>query len=225
MAPKYKKAAKKKKTGIVRPYNVVPTPLRLFKGSAMPTNLIYHQSGQLNPGAVGVIAGTVFRLGSIFDPDLTGVGHQPLGHDQLAALFERYQVWKVDFDLVMVNLDTSNENRAGCTISDDNSIAVSTGEELIEQGNSRWDVLGIASSSGSKKRFTGSVLNCDVHNISYKQYMANDDYGANFGSNPAEDAFLKVWADGFDTDTGAVRYAITLVYHTKCMGSVTTSQS
>lgn len=37
-----------------------------------------------------------FRLGSLFDPDFTGTGHQPFGYDQLTPFYVRYLVTHVD---------------------------------------------------------------------------------------------------------------------------------
>jgi len=34
----------------------------------------------------------LFRANSIFDPDFTGVGHQPLSHDQYALRYSQYRV-------------------------------------------------------------------------------------------------------------------------------------
>lgn len=40
-----------------------------------------------------------FNLNSVFDPDQTGIGHQPYGMDQLTPLYHRYRViacgWRV----------------------------------------------------------------------------------------------------------------------------------
>lgn len=44
-----------------------------------------------SPGP-GLAAGHVFRLNSIFDPDLTGTGHNPLGYDQWLAIYNNYHV-------------------------------------------------------------------------------------------------------------------------------------
>lgn len=43
----------------------------------------------------GTISGNathVYRANSIYDPSYTGVGHQPYGHDQYAAIYENYRV-------------------------------------------------------------------------------------------------------------------------------------
>lgn len=192
-------------------------------GNVLPAKMQYVEAYTLNPGLAGAPVTQTFRLGSIFDPDFTGVGHQPLGHDQLSPLFERYQVWKVDYHIEFVNTDTSNPQICGYRISDDSSTPAGT-TDTFEQGDTEWGLLGLAGGT-DKKVFTGSVTNADIHGVSYKQYMANDDYGANFGSNPSEDVFLHVLAGGLGTDTGAVRAFVHLVYHTKIMGSKLTGGS
>jgi len=52
-------------------------------------------------GSTGGVIGVErqFGLNCMFDPNLTGVGHQPMGFDELMALYRRYRVWKVDFKL------------------------------------------------------------------------------------------------------------------------------
>ena len=51
--------------------------------------------------AVGLANAYLFNLNSIYDPDRTGVGHQPMGRDQLALLYHRYRVfavsWRIEF--------------------------------------------------------------------------------------------------------------------------------
>lgn len=54
------------------------------------TSLKYCDTKTLSPG--GGAAFHTFRLNSINDPDYTGVGHQPLFHDQWAALYSSYRV-------------------------------------------------------------------------------------------------------------------------------------
>lgn len=54
-----------------------------------------------NEASAATSAEYSFRLNSVFDPNVTGVGHQPRGHDQWATLYRRYLVhgckYKIDF--------------------------------------------------------------------------------------------------------------------------------
>lgn len=192
-------------------------------GSVLPSKLQYAQSLTLNPGVGGVTSSNFFRLGSIFDPDYSGIGHQPLGHDQFALIFERYQVWKVDYHIEILNTDSSNPQLVGYRLSD---TVDGVGDEIgsIENGQGEWTLLNIQGSN-DRAVFTGSIKPCDVHGVSYHQYMSNDDYGATFGSNPSEDAYMVVFASGLGSDTGACKILVHLVYHTKLMGSKITATS
>jgi len=62
----------------------------------MITKLRYVDNLELTANA-GVVAANVFRLNSCFDPDLSGVGHQPMYYDQFAGAvgsgpYSRYRV-------------------------------------------------------------------------------------------------------------------------------------
>lgn len=43
-----------------------------------------------------------FRLTSLYDPDLTGTGHQPRGYDQLSTIYTGYLVLGVKYDIELV---------------------------------------------------------------------------------------------------------------------------
>lgn len=45
----------------------------------------------------------VMSHNSLYDPDVTGTGHQPRGFDQLAALYKRYYVYAARLDLQVLN--------------------------------------------------------------------------------------------------------------------------
>jgi len=67
------------------------------RGSPYPENkLVIHRyvSRVTVPAAgfAGNTRGWVFRANSLFDPDFTGFGHQPLYHDQMTPNYEKYQV-------------------------------------------------------------------------------------------------------------------------------------
>ena len=49
----------------------------------------YSEQLKVTGPAGGGLAAYRFNLNSIFDPNRTGFGHQPYGHDQLAGLYNR----------------------------------------------------------------------------------------------------------------------------------------
>lgn len=63
----------------------------------------------------------VLRANSLFDPDFSGAGHQPLRFDQLAAMFNQYRVrrstLKVAFSVGDLAVSTSALGPWRCTIS------------------------------------------------------------------------------------------------------------
>jgi len=157
-------------------------------------------------------------LGSLNDPDFSGIGHQPMGHDDVSNMFERYQVWKVDFEIEFVfPVASTNTNAVGVSYRVSDTSSTSTDPRVnLESGAGEW---GSVTSCQTIKKFSGTVLLSDIHGVSYKQYMSNDDYGANFGNNPVEDCYLHLFVDGYDGDTLGIKARARLTYHAKLMGN------
>lgn len=72
----------------------------------------------------------MYRGNSLFDPDFTGIGHQPRGFDQLATLYERYYVGASKI-VIRTIVNTSNAN-AILAVRAFNSLNVPT-ETVIDQ--------------------------------------------------------------------------------------------
>lgn len=190
---------------------------RTGTGNELYARFIYSQEVALNPGIAGAAANQQFRLSSIFDPDLTGVGHQPVNHDQYAAIYERYQVLSVKYTFWM-QPNNSTSCIGGVFVSDV-SATTTDPRVYIENGQCNWRYL--ASGAGIQpSKITGSVSLARVHGVTPAQYKANDDYGAQFGANPVEEAYLTCFAAGTGgNDSGTVGGWIELEYTCKLMGS------
>ena len=54
-------------------------------------NLRYVENFTLNPGMLGATV-NVFSMNGLFDPNITGIGHQPMYFDNYMGIYGRYRV-------------------------------------------------------------------------------------------------------------------------------------
>lgn len=128
----------------------------------------------------------VFNLNSVFDPNRTGVGHQPYGYDQLAALYNRYRV--IGCTYVINCYSAGVPIRWGCIASNDVP-PINTVSELAEnpRAQTRIQIPG-----GNTTRITSYVSIPNIVGRSKTQYMADDRYQSQIGASPAELALLTI---------------------------------
>lgn len=73
----------------------------------MNVKLTYTQTSTYSSGTNGAFGtSSTFSLNSLYDPDISGVGHQPYGYDQLTTIYNRYKVNGVLLRVTM--MDTSD---------------------------------------------------------------------------------------------------------------------
>lgn len=65
--------------------------------------LSYAERVGIGEAAAGAGVLTSFSLNSLFDPNSGGVGSQPIGFDQLSALYGQYRVWRTIVKLTAAN--------------------------------------------------------------------------------------------------------------------------
>jgi len=151
----------------------------------------------------GTTQSNTFRLNSIYDPDLSGVGHQPMYHDQLALVYGRYRVTgsKITIKFAMKSSPSLAAAEVGPTgvgivCSANSSFASSGISTMMEQNNNTCKVLGDKSSGDS-------IVTC-VQTFVPARDLGNgavDDSNASaFGNNPAQ----VFYAHAFKVDQGSV---------------------
>lgn len=205
---KRKKHYRKKR----RNYNVV----RLNRNPVALKTIVpmkYCQDITLNPGLAGAPDYYEFRANSIYDPDYTGVGHQPSGHDEWAQFYQHYNVIGSKISVNFASYTTGGTVGTyvvGISTLDTNGqLAGKSGEGIRELQSTRFKLLGIAGSPSktvsakfsSKKRFG-------------KNYMDDDNKGTMNSSNPPEDAIFAVFAYPGDatSDASALYCQVTIQY-------------
>ncbi len=140
----------------------------------------------------GVMNSYVFSANSIFDPDVTSIGHQPLGHDQWAVFYNNYCVVGARIKLVSGAAPSSSEHSViGVILLGDSSLTASTWNALSEQGIESMNL--IAPSSAQLLKTAGNAFDARRWFNVHEPGDALSRIGAAFGSNPSERAYFVVF--------------------------------
>jgi hypothetical protein len=141
-------------------------------------------------GAVTV--DNVFNLNSLFDPDRSGVGHQPLGFDQWSAFYNRYRVDKAD---VIVDFSNNAASSFNCLIEGNNdATAIGTLAQFDAAVESPYcSAASLGTLTGIPvKRLKRSFDLARVTGVTRAKYKNDDLYSATTGANPTEVITLHV---------------------------------
>lgn len=188
--------------------------LRIPIGRSIKRTLRYHEQGiDLNPGVSGAVSTYVFSANGLYDPNITGVGHQPLGFDQLMAFYNHFTVIAARITVKFVNADDTYPQLAGIHVSGTSSTEADPAV-IIENGMTNFQLLTPGSDGG--KNSTELTQQVSVSSfMGRKNIMSEDDLRGSAAANPAEQVYFHVWAAPYNqTDTGVVAAVATIDYIT-----------
>lgn len=144
----------------------------------------------------------VWNLNSIYDPDRTGVGHQPLGYDQWAGFYNKYRVFKVAYNISITNMGVDSAVMGGLTATN-GSFGNFTSMEVFEQPHCRKFQVG--NKEGSSTKTLKGVINLPyITGRPLVAYKSDNIYGANFGSNPLENLTLNLQLFALNQAAGTI---------------------
>lgn len=152
-----------------------------------------------------------WNLNSVFDPNRSGIGHQPYGHDQLTPIYNRYRV--ISCSYVISGVDTAGRyiQIASLPANEEATIASLTVSEIRENPRARYITQA---PNASLKMLKGYVNLASLTGRNKAEYMADDRYSAPASANPQELMVLNVFAqdlaDGLNTINTTLN--ITLTY-------------
>lgn len=161
-----------------------------------------------------------FNLNSIFDPNGTGVGHQPYGHDTLATLYNRYRVISCSYRVIAPN---ASSNLQMGIVPSNSVLSYSTVAEMKENPRARY---AVQTPGGPIIPISGKVFLPSLTGRTPAQYMADDRYQAEFGSSPAEQMVLNILtASQLDIPLTSNACIVELVYTVECFDPKNLAQS
>lgn len=197
-----------------RKHAVSARPSRLPGGSIMPrttrTYLKYCSVITLVDSGVASVPTTyVFNCSSLFDPDVTGTGHQPMGFDQLALFYNHYTVLGCRLTVEFIGDYRSHSCTVGILPQAGPSPLTSV-EQILEQPLVR--VLSLTGGYGAAAK---AILSSTVapHRWYGSKPFAKDQLTAAVTASPLESVYFHVFMAPNRTlsDTN-VHARVTLVY-------------
>lgn len=186
----------------------LPRPLK----TTIPFNFRYADIIFFDPG-LGGNAVHVFSGNGCYDPDVTGVGHQPTGFDQLMAIFDHYVVTDVSIKVIFQSLDESRRQVVGICARD-SATTTADWREYVEQGTSTWDYIG--TQAGQPKSTQKTNANIGTF-LGRKSVLSDPQLKGSASSNPAEEMYWHVWVSGNGADTSGVFGLVTIDYQGYCL--------
>lgn len=149
-------------------------------------------------GGLSTFGFNTFSMNSIFDPDTTGAGHQPMGRDQLAAIYNRYIVTGAKITATYAfSPSDATPSWVGITVHENSTFSATSTpvEELIEQGKTVYRCIS-AGDGGNPIVTLSRSVSCRKE-FSVRDLMGNmEEYGSLVGTSPANGLFATCWIAG-----------------------------
>lgn len=224
MPRNYRNHRKSKRKRRRRGSNVTKGTIVAINRSPFPPSLIVKQryctSVNIDAG-VATPGYHVFNATGLYDPDTTGVGHQPLMFDVYSSMYDHYTV--LGAKLTAKFAGGSNGVIVGCYVNDDAS-PITTYDTIMEQGEAVSSMLGYSagyskatiSKKFSTKRFFG------MQDLSDSDKLKGSSSG-----NPTDNAYFVVFVQSPNsaTNPGAVDAVISIEYIVKWSEPTSQTQS
>lgn len=183
---------------------------------AMFAVLKYSQS--FAPSSSGAV-NQQFRGNSLFDPDLTGTGHQPLFFDQYATLYRRYMVYSCAITATISNQDTVPIHVALIPTSE-SSVSLTTAGVTSEKPYVRWVQVGPNSGTSSR-----TVSNRMSTRKMRGGAQMDDSFGATTSENPSRQWFWNLVTNPQFSGTYNCQINVILTYRCRFYSRVSVLQS
>lgn len=226
---KYGKKFKKKTYPVANRVRIPSMRVSSFSSfipSTKVVKLIYKQNIGLQSSS-GIIAKNQFKTGSINDPDYTGGGHQPYGHDQLEALYKQYVVLGAKINVSWTQQSTQTvPHRVGCWLDRDLSVGETHMTALAEGAPNRKNFATLTPNTNSKA-YTSAYF-------SLRKFANSDSettdhrYISEFSSDPSLFEVFNVAVQPIDASTDTVGFIwaeITITYIVRVLQPLQYTQS
>lgn len=154
----------------------------------------------------GTSARDSYSLLGMYDPDLTGTGHQPLGFDQMMTLYDHYQVLGVKYTITITHAD--GDCCVGMLFSDSQTPAYSGISTLQENPDYLYRYVSMDTANQMPIVITKKVGLARFFGVPKSGFNGETKYTGTSSSNPTETGACHVFVHGLNGATVTVRYSL-----------------
>lgn len=177
--------------------------------------LVYVEHALTVTGTTGLAGNYFFSANGMFDVNITGTGHQPMGFDQMMSMYNHYTVTSSKISLTAINGSAAGIYADIALYLSPDTTSITNVEQLIENGFLVWKPMYPINIEGSIAKLN---LNCNVmtyfarHNNKRELLDDVDLYGT-AAANPNDQVYFVVCAfDGAGANTVIVSFTVEIEY-------------
>lgn len=200
------------------PYSTIPRNIPLSGlPKTLPVRLKYVEMVPLNAGA-GTPATYVFSANGMYDPNITGTGHQPKGFDQWLSLYRHYTVLSSKIKVTPASSGSTSSLIGfvyGVTLtSSTTDFSARNTEDMMESQNSRsYHYMNNFSSSANPTAPASCFSYFNAKREFGKNVMGSAEFHGDAASNPTEQMNYVVWqGDVAGNDPGSIDMIVELEF-------------
>lgn len=150
-----------------------------------------------------------FRGNSVYDPDETGIGHQPMYYDQYAAVYQRYKVTQSSCKITIANYNATAAVVAVLLPSSEVVTITSYSIAMEQPYAKRTELIPISTRAGVKTTIKSVMSTRKILGLTNAQ-LQSEDYSALTGASPTS---LWYWNLSFFNDNAVgVHFLVDLEY-------------
>jgi len=177
---------------------------------SLVVRLPWSWSSNLAEAVAGSGAVYSFAVNNAYDPNFTGVGAQPLGFDQYAALFSRYRVLRVRYEFTVGTRTASTCFRVGVVPSASSTLTSDVNAWIIQNSATKYKWIGNVASGTPVVKIAGTIDMPNILGVTRTQFETDMDFSGITSAGPTRTCYLHAFIVGNSGVVASCDYTVAL---------------
>lgn len=152
---------------------------------------------------------------SLFDPDPINSGHQPLYYNEFSAIYYKYRVYGVKYEIEIQNTNTQQMMPFIIWVGTKSNDIMTPGYDQWQLAEEQQDtrVVRVPNNSGSKT-VKGYVSVAKAFGVPKSEVKIDDQFSASINNNPNGQVYIHIYGSSFNiSDGNAANVRVKLKYY------------